>query len=122
VNQAVALDQASLVKIGQCASLLPALLVQRSSIELIRGDAEAATADARRALALLHDEANSGIPSSNVGHANLALAQALDAAGEQEQAQPASRTAYTNLVATLGSDHPDTRLSRELADVGLAGH
>lgn len=122
VNQAVALDQASIARIGQCAAYLPTLLVQRSSVELSRGDAEAATRDARRALELLRDEANSGIPSSNVGHANLALAQALDAEGEQDEAQPASHAAYANLVATLGSDHPDTRLSRYLADVRLTGH
>lgn len=115
-HQAVALDEASLRKIGQCAAYLPALLVQRSRVELSTGDVESAAKDARWALALLQDEANSGIPSSNVGRADLALAQALQASGEQDKAKPAFRNAYANLVATLGSDNPDTRLSHELAN------
>ena len=122
VNQAVALDQASLNRIGQCAAFLPTLLVQRSHVELSRGDAESAAVDARRALELLRTEAGSGTPSSNVGRANLALAQALDAAGDPGEAQPASRTAYANLLTTLGSDHPDTQRSRDLADTRLPGN
>jgi hypothetical protein len=114
--QAVALDEASLRRIGQCAAYLPTLLVQRSRVELSSGDAASAAADARRALELLHNEALSGIPSSNVGHANLALAQALEAAGAESEAKPASRIAYAHLLATLGPEHPDTRLSHELAD------
>ena len=75
-----------------------------------------------RALDLLHDEANTGIPSSNVGRANLVLAQALGASGGQDEAKPASRSAYANLLTTLGSEHPDTQLSRELADARLPSH
>jgi serine/threonine protein kinase len=115
-HQAVALDEASIRRIGQCAAYLPTLLVQRSRVELSNGDAESAAADARRALELLHDEANSGVPSSNVGHADLALAQALQESGDQDKAQPVSRNAYANLVTTLGPNHRDTQLSRELAD------
>jgi eukaryotic-like serine/threonine-protein kinase len=114
--QAVALDEASLRRIGQCAAYLPTLLVQRSRVELSSGDAASAAADARRALGLLHNEAISGVPSSNVGRANLALAQALQATGDEGAAKPASRIAYANLLGTLGSDHPDTRLSHEIAE------
>jgi serine/threonine-protein kinase len=121
-HRAIALDEASIRRIGQCAAYLPTLLVRRSQVELSGGDAESAAADARRALEMLRDEAKSGIPSSNVGRANLALARALDSAGEQDEAQPAFRTAYANLLTTLGSDHPDTRLSRELAEVRLPSH
>jgi len=37
------------------------------------------------------DEANTKIPSSNVGRADLALAQALEAAGEQDEADISQR-------------------------------
>ena len=121
-HQAIALDEASLRRIGQCAAYLPTLLIRRSQVELKSGDAESAAADARRALDLLHDEANTGIPSSNVGRANLVLAQALGASGGQDEAKPASRSAYANLLTTLGSEHPDTQLSRELADARLPSH
>ncbi|HEX3372625.1 MAG TPA: serine/threonine-protein kinase, partial [Edaphobacter sp.] len=121
-NQAVALDQASVRRIGQCAAYLPTLLVRRSQVELGNGRAESAAADAHRALDMLHDEANTGIPSSNIGRADLALAQALEAAGKQDEAQSTARLAYANLVTTLGSDHTDTRLSRDLADSRLLSH
>ena len=121
-QQAIALDQASIRRIGQCAAYLPTLLIRKSQVERSSGYAESAATDARRALELLHDEANTGIPSSNVGRANLALAQALEAGGEQDEARPAFRSAYANLLTTLGSDHPDTRLSQELADARLPSH
>ena len=40
----------------------------------------------------------------------------------QDEAKPASRSAYANLLTTLGSEHPDTQLSRELADARLPSH
>ncbi len=113
-QQAIALDEASIRRIGQCAAYLPTLLVQESEIDLRAGKPEAAATDARRALDLLQNGA--GTPSSNVGRANLALAQALQAAGRQDDAQLASRLAFANLKATLGPDHPSTRLACQLAN------
>lgn len=113
-QQAVALDEASVRKIGQCAAYLPTLLVQKSQIELRAGRADLAAADARRALELLENSA--GTPSSNVGRASLALAQALQATGKQSDAQLASRIAFANLKTTLGPDHPATRLACQLSN------
>jgi serine/threonine protein kinase len=121
-REAVELDEASIRKIGQCAAYLPTLLVRKSRIELQGGRPEEAASDANRALELLADEADSGIPSSNVGRAYLALAQALQASGKQDQAQAASRKAYANLQTTLGPDHLDTHSARKLADTRLPGH
>ena len=113
-QQAVAIDEASIRRIGQCAAYLPTLLVQESQVDLRAGRLDAAAADARRALDLLQNGA--GTPSSNVGRANLALAQALQAAGSEDQAQLASRRAFADLQPTLGLDHPATRLAAQLAE------
>jgi hypothetical protein len=41
---------------------------------------------------------------------------------KQDEAQPAAQRALANLQPTLGSEHPETRLARQLADVRLPSH
>jgi serine/threonine protein kinase/tetratricopeptide (TPR) repeat protein len=121
-TEAVELDEASIRRIGQCAVYLPYLLGQRSGIELKRGQREEAVSDARRAITLLDDAEDPGIPSSNVGRAYLALAVALEAEGKPDEAQVAARKAYANLQTTLGADQPDTKSARELIVTRLPSH
>jgi tetratricopeptide (TPR) repeat protein len=121
-KEAVGLDEASMRRIGQCAAYLPTLLTRASQAELRGRQAAQAASDANRALEILQNEEGAGIPSSNIGRASLALAQALDAEGKQDEAQPAALRALANLQPTLGSDHPETRLARQLVDVRLPSH
>jgi eukaryotic-like serine/threonine-protein kinase len=114
-NQAVRLDEASIRNIGQCAALLPTLLVRRSNLELQAREQDLAVGDAARALELLQTEMQSGIHSSNVGRAFLAQARALKAMGRLDEAHSASRTAFEHLQDTLGPDHPETRSAYQLA-------
>jgi serine/threonine-protein kinase len=121
-KNAVDLDEASMRRIGQCAAYLPILLIRESQAELRGGQAEQAASDANRALKILQNQDGTGIPSSNIGGASLALAQALSAMAKQDEAQPAAQRALANLQPTLGSEHPETRLARQLADVRLPSH
>jgi eukaryotic-like serine/threonine-protein kinase len=120
-DQAVKLDEASLQNIGQCAALLPTLLVRRSNLELQARRQDLAAGDATRALELLQPELQSGIHSSNVGRAYLARARALKAQGKDEEAQLAFHTAYEHLQDTLGPDHPETRSAYQLATFTCTG-
>jgi serine/threonine protein kinase/tetratricopeptide (TPR) repeat protein len=121
-TEAVALDEASLRRIGQCAALLTDLLVSRSGIDLKSGQPEQAVSDARRAITLLEQGEDPSILSSNVGRAYLALALALEAEGKPGEAQLAARKAYANLRTTLGSDQPDTQSARQLTNTRLPTH
>ncbi len=121
-TEAVELDEASMRRIGQCAALLPTLLVGKSAIDLKSGQREQAVSDARRAIKLLEDGADSSILSSNVGRAYLALALALEAEGKPDEAQYAASKAYANLQTTLGSEQPDTRSARQLTNPRFASH
>ncbi len=112
-DKAVKLDEESISYIGQCAALLPILLVRRSNLELEARREDLASGDATRALGLLQEELQSGIHSSNVGRAFLAQARALKAQGRLEEAQTASRSAYEQLLDTLGPDHPETRSANQ---------
>jgi serine/threonine protein kinase/tetratricopeptide (TPR) repeat protein len=115
-KEAVELDEASIRRIGQCVAFLPALLVNKSGIELKSGQREEAVSDARRAIKLLEDGQDPGILSSNVGRAYLALAHALEAQAKPDEAQLAARKAYANLQTTLGADQPDTQSARQLTN------
>ena len=121
-TEAVELDEASMRRIGQCAALLTALLVNRSGVDLKSGQREQAVSDAKRAIKLLEDREDPSILSSNVGRAYLALALALEAEGKPDEAQLAARKAYANLQTTLGYDQPDTRSARQLTNTRLPSH
>jgi serine/threonine-protein kinase len=115
-DKAVKVDEASIKDIGQCAALLPTLLVRRSNLELQAKREDLASGDANRALGLLQAELQSGIHSSNVGRAFLAQARALKAQGRFKESQAASHTAYENLLDTLGPGHPETLSAYQLAE------
>jgi len=115
-QEAVALDEASIRRIGQCAALLATLLVRKSGIDLTSGQREEAVSDAKRAITLLEESKDASSVSSNVGRAYLALAQALEAEAKPGEAQLAARKAYANLQTTLGADQPDTQSARQLTN------
>ena len=114
-DKAVKLDEQSIRTVGQCAALLPTLLVRRSNLELEARREDLASWDATRALVLLQAELQSGVHSSNVGRAFLAQARVLKAQGRLKEAQTAFHTAYEHLVDTLGPNHPETRSAFQLA-------
>jgi serine/threonine protein kinase len=121
-TEALEVDEASIRRIGQCAALLPYLLVSKSGIDLKSGQREQAASDARRAIKLLEDGEDQSTLSSNIGRAYLALAQALEAEGKPDEAQLAARKAYANLQTTLGPQQPDTRSARQLTNTRFPGH
>jgi serine/threonine protein kinase/tetratricopeptide (TPR) repeat protein len=115
-DQAIAIDEAAIKAGGQGAPVLPWLLLRRSAIELESKRLEEARTDAGRALSLLQATAQPGTFSSNLGRAYLTLAYALQAEGKRDQAQAAGRSATEHLQNTLGSEHPEVRAARQLAD------
>ncbi len=115
-DEAIALDEASIRSIGQCAAFVPVLLIRRSFVELKAQRHDRAAADALRALQLLNAEAESGIHSSNIGRAYLALALSLKAQGKFSESEDAFRDAFQNLEDTLGLAHPDTRSAQQMTD------
>jgi hypothetical protein len=114
-DKAVKLDEESIRSVGQCAALLPVLLVRRSNLELEARRDDLASGDASRALGLLQEQVQSGIHSSNIGRAFLAQARVLKAQGKLKEAQTASHTAYEHLLDTLGRNHPETRSAYQLS-------
>jgi tetratricopeptide (TPR) repeat protein len=98
--------------------VLPALLVRRAALGLAEGRAEAAGADAARALDLVRRDAEPDTPSSRVGLAQLALARARRAQGRSAEAAAAYAAALAHLTPALGPDHPDTREARAGAAAG----
>jgi serine/threonine protein kinase/tetratricopeptide (TPR) repeat protein len=121
-SEAVEIDEASIRRIGQCAALLPYLLMSKSGIELKSGQREQAAYDARRAIRLLQDGQDPSVLSSNVGRAYLTLALVLEAQGKTDEAQIAARKAYANLQTTLGTDQPDTQRARQLTNSRFPSH
>jgi tetratricopeptide (TPR) repeat protein len=96
-------------------------LLQRSALELETGRPEAATVDARRALALEQRMAEPGTFSNRIGAAQLALARALRAQGNFPEAQAAFAAGLSHLEPSVGPDHPDTREARQGAASELPG-
>jgi eukaryotic-like serine/threonine-protein kinase len=119
-NQAIAIDEASIARGGPCAAYLPVLLVRRSAVELALGKRDAAAEGAGRALELLKSTTAAGTSSSDLGSAYLARGRALQALNKPEEARAAFRSAAEQLEATLGADHPDTKIARLLAETESA--
>jgi tetratricopeptide (TPR) repeat protein len=114
-NEAIYLDEASIKSIGECAAFVPMLLIRRARVELKAQRPDQAEADAVRALHLLNERSESGIHSSNIGRAYLALALSLSAQGKLKESQDAFRNAFQNLQDTLGPGHPDTQVALSTA-------
>ena len=121
-DDAIRLDEASIRNIGQCAAYLPTLLVRRSNVERKAQRLDLAAEDARHALELLQAESRSGVHSSNIGRAYLALALASKAAGKSAESQAAFHKAFENLHDTLGPLHPETRTAHEMKEIIAEGN
>src|SRR5262249_40200474 len=115
-KEAVTMDERAIQGGGQGFVYLPVLLFRRSAVELDAQQPDLAASDAARALDLLQSTAQSGMLSSNMGLAYLALARALQAQGKDDQARANFRLAAEQLQGALGTSHPDTRRARELAE------
>jgi hypothetical protein len=61
-----------------------------------------------------------GASSSSLGRAYLAQGRALQALSKPDEARDAFRSAAAQLESTLGVDHPDTMLARQLAEPASA--
>jgi eukaryotic-like serine/threonine-protein kinase len=120
-NQAIDLDEASIKNIGECAAFIPMLLTRRSRVELKAQRPNQAEADAVRALQLFNEESESGIHSSNIGRAYLALALSLRAQARLSESQDAFRNAFQNLQDTLGPGHADTKAALSVASSVRSG-
>jgi eukaryotic-like serine/threonine-protein kinase len=118
IDQSLSIAEASAKASHKQAELVPAFLIYRSDMKRQLGRADDAVADATRARTLIQEAMQPGAFSSNLGHACLALGQALQAQGKPDEARAAFRTAVENLQDALGPDHPDTRGTRLLADSG----
>lgn len=97
------------------AQLLPDLLGRRAMIELGAAAYPVAEADARKAIALLAQDAAPGDYSSYGGRAHLVLARALSAQGKPAEARQEAQEAARQLEKAVGPDHPDTRAAREMS-------
>jgi len=91
------------------------LASQQALLAEARGDLVAALAAADRAIAMARSSVEPGAFSKQIGLAQLALDRALHAQGRIEPARTALGSTVEHLTPTLGADHPDTRLARELA-------
>jgi tetratricopeptide (TPR) repeat protein len=119
-NQAVSIDEAAIKAGGEGNYSLPGVLICRSTVELAARHPDQSAAEAARAVALLQSGVSQGKVSSKLGDAYLALGRALQSQDKSEEARAAFRSALENLQSTVGPDHPDTRLARQLADAGSA--
>jgi tetratricopeptide (TPR) repeat protein len=114
-DQAVSIDEEAVKSGADGAYLLPILLTHRSEIELAAEKPEKALVDANRALDQLQKTAQSGMFSSNTGHAYLAQGRALLLTGKHDEAKVAFRSALRQFEKTLGPDRPDTVSARRQA-------
>jgi tetratricopeptide (TPR) repeat protein len=114
-NQALAIAEAASRAGQQGGHLLGILLWRRSAIELQMGLVESATTDATRALQMMGRTLQPGDFSCNLGYIYLALGRALQAQGKDEKARAALASAAGHFDKTLGPQHVDTRVARELA-------
>jgi tetratricopeptide (TPR) repeat protein len=106
------------IKIAEASShvpLAPRFLVRRSQLELQLHQVDLAAADAARAVPMAEAAAGPGERSCEIGRAELALGQALLAQGKRGEARGALEAAVAHLGPTLGADHQETRLARQLA-------
>lgn len=115
IDEAVSIDEAAIRSGGEGAFLLPALLVNRSVIELAAARPIQAEGDADRAVRTLESGAKPESFSSKIGYAYLARARACAAQAMREQTRADAFIALKHLQNTLGPEHPDTRIAGELA-------
>ena len=116
-NQALAMAEASVQAGREGADYLPVLLARRSGIELQARNANAAVADAARALTLLQRASQPGVFSGTLGRTYLTLGRALRSQQKWDDARATLASAADHLQNSMGPDHPETREARQLADL-----
>jgi tetratricopeptide (TPR) repeat protein len=99
------------------SSSVPRYLTRRSAILLEIGQFEQARVDAYRAVGMSQNSPSAGPGSSVLGRAYLALGRVLLAQGKQDDARTAMSAAIEHLTASLGGEHPETRLARQLVSL-----
>jgi len=116
-NQAIDMLEGA-AKAGKVGGhFLPSLYQRRAKVELQAGHPNDAATDMARAMNLLQKEAQPGTFSSTLGRAYLLLARTLQAQSKVDEARAAARSAMEHVQSTVGTDHPDTRSARQLAEV-----
>ena len=112
VNEAFAITDAAVKAGGQGAHLFKALFSTRSNIELDLGEIDKAAADARQGLKLSQTSTEPGTFTPFLGQAYGALARALEAQGNHEEARAAFRSAAEQVpAAAFQLDHGLLRVS-----------
>ena len=86
----------------------------RADAYLSKGDANAALADARRALEISRSLQGDKPWSSLTGLSLLTIARTQESVGNHDAARIAARDALPNLTETLGPEHPDARRAEQL--------
>jgi eukaryotic-like serine/threonine-protein kinase len=114
---ATALDRAAALAAAssQSTEYLPPILLRRADLRLKMNRLHEARADAERALAMERESVGPGSFSGRIGRAYLMLGRALYAQRKIAEAQVAYRSALEHLSPTMGADHPDVRLARQLS-------
>jgi len=98
---------------------LARVLIARGEAELDSDDVGAARQDAERALEVSRSLQGSKPYSSLTGQSLLLLARLEDRLGEVAAARAAAKDAATQLVETLGAEHPDSVRARETSAASI---
>jgi serine/threonine protein kinase len=101
------------------SSSAPRYLTRRSAILLDMGRFDYARADAERAVAIEQKSGFAGPGTSGLGRAYLALGRALHAQRHYDDARAAFTAAVEHLTPSLGADHPETRLAKQMISLPL---
>jgi tetratricopeptide (TPR) repeat protein len=107
---------------GMAVAPLARALNFRADAHLGEADADAALADARRALEISRRLQGDKPWSSLTGLSLLSIARIQESAGDHEAARLAAREAVPHLIETLGAEHPDARRAAQYAGSAIASH
>jgi tetratricopeptide (TPR) repeat protein len=94
------------------AYFVPLSMLLRAEVAALADEPEVARRDAEQLLTLWRKTLPPGSVSSNLGRAQLALAQALAQQGQKDNAAAAYAQALRHLVPTLGETGPQTLAAR----------
>jgi eukaryotic-like serine/threonine-protein kinase len=100
---------------GMAVAPLVRALSFRADAQLGKGDANAAIADARRALAISRRLQGDKPASSLTGLSLLTIARIEESRGDREAARLAAKEALPHLRETLGPEHPDARRAAQFS-------
>ncbi len=115
-DTALSMLEANVAAGQESGGYVPVVLQHRADIERAMGRRPEAERDARRAIELLQERAQPGVPSVTIGFAYLSLGRALKAEARDAEAKRAFESALAQLEPSLGASHPTTRQARALAE------